>query len=321
MSFRDVYHRESYDHFMAQTKVEQPYRSADGLKRYPLGHRKYSKRYWILRDDGTITIHYDGPLLGVVHPDSTFEFRMDEGRVGYDQGEAMLLTSLVARPGLGGWVMSQAHKGGCVFVLRPNEDGPWKERMIFPVFKGLRVRLSDGKPMTEYEVHTSMLDRKATAPIRKPYEQMFKMAKIMIGTMTPDGVVNELHQMVQGQVSPAYDPKHQDVMCAFSPDDPAGAVLWLTLRYDYREAFSWITMTTRGNVTYYLDRLKREYPHYQANHVNSIKNHFFDELYENAIHDGEQIVTTKVTGPMDKLPTKAWGQKIVVNGAEVQRYL
>ena len=110
-------------------------------------------------------------------------------------------------------------------------------------------------------------------------------------------------------------------MCAFSPDDPAGAVLWLTLRYDYQNMFSWLTLTTRNNNNYYLDRVNRDYPRYQANHVNSIKNKFFEELYENAIDNGEQIVTTKVTGPMDKLPTKAWGQKIVVNGAEVQRYL
>lgn len=110
-------------------------------------------------------------------------------------------------------------------------------------------------------------------------------------------------------------------MCAFSPDDPAGAVLWLTLRYDYRDLLSWLRVTARGTGVYYLDRARRNYPQYQANHVDSIKNKFFDELYENAIDAGEQIVTTKVTGPMDKLPTKAWGQKIVVNGAEVQRYL
>ena len=317
MSFRDVYHRDSYDHFMAQTKVEQPYRSADGLKRYPLGHRKYSKRYWILKDDGTIAIHYDGPLLGVVHPDSTFEFRMDEGRDGYEQGEAMLLTSLVARPGLGGWVMSQAHKGGCVFVLRPNEDGPWKERMIFPVFKGLRVRLSDGKPMTEYEVHTSILDRKATAPIRKPYETIFKTAKTMISAMGPKAVVEELFFISNGQIPGARNLAATNVLEAVDLNDPVGMVLNLTMRYDYANLASHTRWHGHSNMH---ERTERLYAQFQRTHVASIKARFLTELYNDALDEGQELLTTKVTGPLDKLPTSGWGQKIVVNGVETQRY-
>lgn len=318
MGFRDVYHRVSYDHFMAQTRTEQPYRSADGLKRYPLGKRQYSKRYWILKDDGTITIHYDGPLLGVVHPDSTFEFRMDVGRTGYDQGEAMLLTSLVASPELGGWVMSQAHKGGCVFVLRANEDSPWKERMIFPVFKGLRVRLSDGKPMTEYEVHTRVLDRKATAPIRKQYETIFKTAKAMITAMGPSAVVQELFHIQNGQIPGALNYLASNVFEAIDVNDPAGMVLNLTMRYDYANLKSHICWRGHLNIP---ERTERLYTQFQHTHVNAIKEKFMTELYIIALKEGKELVLTKVTGQLDKLPTKAWGQKIVVNGAEVQRYL
>lgn len=305
MSFNDVVRRKTYAEFLQEAGTIKPYRGT--TNKYPLGARCYSNRYWT-KEDNRVGIFYKDSVLGYVHPDDTFEFRMANNRTAYDQGEALLLSSL-----LPGWVMSKASQGGCIFI-RKDSGQKYSDFKRYPVFEGLRLRLSDGYIADDqtYEIHTSVLNRKATKPVREPYEQMFKLAETMIGAMGAEAIVREMKQMMQGQVSPAMNYRATNVTEAFDINDPAGACMWLALRYDYADISTniiWNEQRAARRLEWRLNKL-----------VKYIAKVFYDELYSNAMKQGKEIITTKVTGPKDKLTTNKWGQKVFVNGVECKRY-
>jgi hypothetical protein len=309
MSFNDVWRRKTYAEFMHEAKTTAPYRGADRVVRYPLGKRAYSNRYWT-KEENRVGIFYKDCVLGYVHPDDTFEFRMTPGRTAYDQGEALMLGSFLPV-----WVMSNASQGGCICIRKQRNEGEtYKDHKRYPVFEGLRIRLSDGYIADDqtYEIHTNVLNRKATKPVREPYEKMFKLAETMIRGMGAEAIVREMKERMNGQITPAIAWQSTDLSEAFDPNDPAGACILLALRYAYADMAHHIGWNEQRAVRHLEWRLN--------GFVKYIAKVFYDELYTHAINEGKEIFSVKVTGPKDKLTSNKWGQKVFVNGVECKRY-
>lgn len=322
-SFQDIKTVWEYYQFLEQASKTKPYKggSKDVLK-YPLGNRRYSDRYFRPRLDmlpeiyqrdisveewfnhpaqPPIEIYYtDRYMLGTFHPDNTFEFNPSWG--SYGQGDNGVVSAV-----LPGWIQSKVQYGGCLFTHR-------QTRIAVPVFEGLRIRLCDGSPVQDYKLQVNFLDKKLTKPYRDKYENMFTVASAMLKGMGAEAIYKELMAMVEGQVAPAFNYKHEDLLKSFTADDPAGAVMWLTLRYNIADC----RYRLNGPGSYWathrlMDGLD------PTNLLKNVRARFFDEVYTEAKAKGENLFRVKTFKHGDKLPTIGWGSKLLVDGQERKR--
>lgn len=304
--FRDIDIRWEYMNFIKQAREEKPYRGMP-MPKYPLGKREYSDRYWvpvISEDDKKdwisksppIKAYYGNSLLGIYHPDNTFEFKAD---TYYCVRDTMIMSRL-----LPGWVSFRINYGGMMFHHK-------QSRVTHPVHKGMRIRLCDGTPTKNYEVHVNCVDRKLTAPLRKQYDEFFKIAGAMLRTMGDEAIYKELHE-IETMVRSGSKNLLSDVI---NINDPAGSVMALALRYDWantRSRLHW----NNNNWSY---KIFCNHSRGGENLVKSIKELFFTELYKKGLDEGEQYLMTKIVGVGEKMPTCYWGHKMFVDGVEVQR--
>jgi len=320
MPFNDIDTIWEYRQLIERAINVKPYRNASLENiRYPLGTRRYSERYfkprldllnhkedinlerWYYhRDQPIIEIYYsDRSMLGMFHPDNTFEFNPTWS--SYGQGDTGVVSSV-----LPGWISSNVNYGGLVFCHR-------QTGIKIPVYKGMRVRLCDGMPIDPFELHVNNLDRKKTKSHRAKYDEQFKLATTMLKAIGEESILNEINEMVKGQVAPCFNYVHEDLSKACDMNDPAGAVMWLALRYNVagsRHGYAYANGWSRRRL---LEQMKPEVL------VRNVKNHFYKEIYNIAIKKGEDILNSKIYRYGDKLPTAEWGQKIVVNGVEHKR--
>lgn len=323
-NFKDIKTIWEYSQLIDLAKNNKPYRNASkDSPRYPLGNRRYSDRYfkprldsnnkdidfdrWFfhhgsLYDRPPIEIYYsDRYMLGTFHSDNTFEFNPSWG--SYSQGDNGVVSAV-----LPGWISSKVSYGGLVFYHR-------QTRVEVPVHEGMRIRLCDGAPTEPYEMHVTTLDRKKTRPYRQKYDAMFKTALVMLNGMGVEGVLNELHEMHKGQVAPAFNYKHELLERSHDADDPAGAVLWLALRYNTFDCRYKLGMANTNYWSWHNFVNQMEPPSL----VRSVKNYLYKEVYGQAIERKEDILKSKVYRYGDKLPTVEWGHKMFVNGVERKR--
>ena len=313
-AFGDIATRWEYSQFINFAKTNKPYRNTEETNpKYPLGNRRYSDRFFkpkidLIPEDlrhvpwihlnPPIEIYYtDRSMLGTFHPDNTFEFNPSWGC--YGQGDTGVVSAV-----LPGWIAARAKYGGLVFVHR-------QTKVMLPVYKGMRIRLCDGAPTEPFELHVNTLDRKKTKPHRTQYDQMFKIAAAMLSAMGVEKTCDELEEMGKGTVAPTFNYVHEELSEAFDPNDPAGAVLWLALRYNINDC--------RHGLKYHQHSywfLKSLEP---KPLIHNVKNHFYSEIYNDVIQKGGDILKSKVYRYGDKLPTTDWGQKILVNGVEHKR--
>jgi hypothetical protein len=323
MAFNDIDTVWEYHQLIDKTRKIKPYKNSGQTPVYPLGNRRYSDRYFkpnldargevlkqeILNNNEPWDIHdlpidaYYNGKLGSFHPDNTFEFNPDATYFG--QGETGVISSM-----LPGWVQSKAQCGGMIFTHRQTNN-------VVPVFQGLKIRLCDGTPVQDYEMHVNYLDKKLTKKYRQRHDSMFKMGSTMLKAMGTEGVLSELKQMVEGQVAPAINYNHEDLLKAFDPQDAAGAILWLTLRYNINECSWRLRRSSTGGAWWGQERfISSMSPNVLTANV---KTHFYNEIYNAAIRDGDELRRSKVFKFGDKIPTVVWGYKIVVDGKIVKR--
>jgi hypothetical protein len=335
-AFCDIKTVWEYSQLTDQAKNSKPYRNTDELNpKYPLGKRRYSDRYFkpridlidevrdspygvketitTINKDGTtstkpmpwtyykppIEIYYtDRYMLGTFYSDNTFKFNPSAGC--YGQGDNGIISSV-----LPGWIVARSNYGGLVFVHR-------QTKISIPVYQGMRIRLCDGSPTEPFELHANTLDRKKTKAYRAVHDEMFKIATAMLSAMGEEAIFNEMKQMVHGQVAPFMNYRHLELSKAYDSNDPAGAVMWLALRYNIKDCRSQYVydkyMTART-----MNSLKPKVL------VRNVKDNFYNEVYKEAIGRGESLLKSYVYRYGDKLPTAEWGQKIFVNGVEHKR--
>ena len=309
MSFRDVERVWSYSSFTKYAKEHKPYRDSPKDKpRYPLGARRYSSRFYSpIISAGTpydwwdssvnppsIAIYYgERNKLGIYHPDDVFEFVSD---LGYGQGEALLVSAV-----LPGYLHCEGQRGG--YLFKHSKTGH-----TVPVFEGLRIRVCDGMPIDDYEIHVNVLDKKKTKEFRTKHDLMFKTGLAVLKAMGQDVIINELAAMMAGQVAPAMNYQHKDVHRSYDSLDPGGAMLWLLLRYDINSSQYYASYAQSSGWSW--DSFKRTL--FPENIVRNVKQHFYNEVYKNVIAEGGDIHKVKVTKFGDALPTTAWGYKIVL---------
>jgi hypothetical protein len=134
-----------------ETVVNKPYAGSGG-KEFPLGHRRYGRRRYYVKNKGTVTIKLDERVLGYVHTDDSFTFAIPPF-----QGDQALLNRLFPSFSL----FSDSRRGGVVLMMRKH----WGDSKIaHPVFGGLRVKLNDLTlhESCGYHVEVKHLDRKLT---------------------------------------------------------------------------------------------------------------------------------------------------------------
>lgn len=314
MAFNDIPTIWEYHQLQNQIIKSKPYRgSTEAKPKFPMGNRRYSDRYFMpltekCNDEYTywdmpIEAYYGSSKLGTFHSDNTFEF--NPSHTFYPQGDTELVSSL-----LPGWIQTKVQHGGCIFTHRQTGT-------VTPVYEGLRIRLCDGSPSEPYEIHVNYLDKKLTKPHRDMYEEIFKNATPMLRAMGTDSVIKELHEMIKGQVAPAINYVHEDLDKAFDRADPAGAVLWLTLRYDILEMKTLLRYSQSGMASWRWNYINK--PETVDKLIKYAKDRLMAEVYHRAIKDGESIFRTKVFKYGDRMPTMLWGHKILVNGQERKR--
>jgi len=312
-AFYDIKTVWEYSQLIDQAKNSKPYRNTDELNpKYPLGKRRYSDRYFkpVLQETHgknwqyssnlpPIEIYYtDRYMLGTFYSDNTFKFNPSAGC--YGQGDTGVISSV-----LPGWIVARSNYGGLVFVHR-------QTKISIPVYQGMRIRLCDGSPTEPFELHANTLDRKKTKAYRAVHDEMFKVATAMLSAMGEEAIFNEMKQMVHGQVAPFINYRQSELSKAYDSNDPAGAVMWLALRYNINDCRCGYVydkyMSTR-----IMNSLKPKVL------VRNVKDNFYKEVYKEAIGKGESLLKSYVYRYGDKLPTAEWGQKIFVDGVEHKR--
>lgn len=308
MSFRDVERAWSYNIFTKYAENNKPYRdSPKDRPRYPLGARRYSNRFyepvgmskesiptnWMYSKAPVALYYGERNKLGIYHPDDTFEFVSD---LGYGQGEALLVSAV-----LPGYLYCDSQCGGYLFKHM-------KTGYIVPVFEGLRIRVCDGLPLQNYEIHVNVLDKKKTKAFREGHERMFKTGLAVLKAMGSEAIMNELSAMIDGQVSPAINYVHKNVHESYDSLDPGGSLLWLALRYNINDV-QYHAKYKHVNTWGWENFRRVTIP---ETIVRNVKTRFYDELYHNAIEKGDEICKSKVVKFGDTLPTVKWGYKIVL---------
>lgn len=307
MTFRDISTRWEYMDFIRQARTDKPYRGTNIVK-YPLGKRRYSDRYWTPRIEITdenktnwmntsppIEVYYGSTMLGTYHSDNTFEFNNSHY---FNGGDVMIVSSM-----LPGWVSFKSQYGGMMFHHR-------QSRVTHPVYHGMRIRLCDGAPVRDYEVHVNTVDRKLTAPLRKEYEQFFKTAGIMLRAMGDEAIYKELKEINKTPKSYGEDfARH-----ILEMQDPAFIVMNLVLKYDWAQTTSSLNWNNHWG-------FKKFCMHSRGgeNLLKGVKELLFKELYKLGMEEGKQYLKVKIFKPGDKLPTCNWGHKMIVDGKEVRR--
>ncbi len=309
--FSDVHYRKKFSDYLAQTSREKPYRSADGKIRYPLGNRRYSNRHWEFLNNnpnsGSILLYYQNSLLGIVHSDDSFEYRMEVGRTSYGQGEAGAVSQ--AGPG---WVYSCSNLGGGIYQTKKYRSG--EESVKYPLFEGLRVNMSDGliHHSCQYLLHTNILNRKETTQYRKPYEQMFKLADIMLRNMQLDAIHHEFDDHILAFKSVRYGDEAMLEFALQNTDDAVATVMRLAVVFNYKSTSYSSRYLVRSYSNSLIDTTAM---------VKSIRTMFYELLYSKASETNSKLFTEKVTQPGGKLPTASWGQEVRLNGVAVKRYV
>lgn len=326
MSFYDIKSVWEYKHLLQIAKDQKPYRGSNKEQpKYPLGNRRYSDRYFkpcidLLDKDeqrdikasedpkawmyfGTpIEIYYtDAYRLGTFYKDSTFEFNPSAD--GYNQGDTGIMSSV-----LPGFLYSKVGYGGAVFRHR-------QTKTEVPVYQGLRIRLCDGRPTEDFEMHVYTLDRKKTKVYREAHDGMFKNGLFMLKAMGVENIFEELKQIALGKITLPVDYKHEDLFKSYDHNDAAGAILSLALRYNINDCKYQFSYSNSWGYQRFLSSLGPEPL------VRSVKNYFYTEVYNEAISRKEEVLQTKIYKFGDKLPTTAWGHKIFVNGVERKRII
>lgn len=301
MNFGDIKTKWEYMDFIKQAREEKPYRGVE-MPKYPLGNRRYSDRYWVPRigledkdnwmsKSPPIEIYYGNSPLGVFYPDNTFEFAHRH----YCGGDTMIMSRL-----LPGWIAYKIQYGGLIFHHK-------QTRVTHPVYKAMRIRLCDGAPTKDYEIHINVVDRKATAPLRKEYDEFFKTAGVMLRAMGDDAIYRELQEMHKDSKSHSQR--------ELNMQDPAGTIMNLVLKYNWADTATRLHYSNNE----WSFRIFSSHSRGGENLVKSIKEILFKELYIQGIEEGKQYLKTKIYKPGDKLATCYWGHKIIVDGAEVER--
>ena len=174
MSYNDVYKLrfktfKDVREIVAHTK---PYRGSTNV--YPLGDRRYSDRTFVFKDDH-IVIRYGAAEVLKFHEDDSIEFTRDS----YWGGMNMMLSAFLY-PKV---VKCNVRMGGDIIK---GDDA------MHPIFKGLRVYLSDLKlhPTVTYNYRYKTLDRVKTKALRKQWEERFKTIKAFF-------LVGDSEQMVK----------------------------------------------------------------------------------------------------------------------------
>jgi hypothetical protein len=320
--FYDIQPRKKYSDFINEAESIKPYRSADGLRRYPLGKRAYSRRYWRFVDETTqkenppIGIFYNDTLLLKYHSDDSVEF---VSNYAYGQGDGGLVSSV-----LRGTVKSVSTLGGAVYYTERNRHNDMN-LVMHPLFKGLRVNLSDGSAheSCKYEVHTYQVAPAKTKSFREPYSKMFSLATKLLKVMDKDQIYQEMMDY-RSKYMPTtagnnawaayWERDIEEIGQEFlQSQDAVGLVLHFGARYNYKDFSYWQKWSMH---TY-----DRESPTLsEKKFPDTVKTRFLTELYKSLIAKGVDIHETYVTQAGQRLPTVKWGQRILVNGNEMARY-
>lgn len=182
--FSDL-HKLNYEDYIRITK-KGPYK---GTQAYPVGSRRYSSRHFIVTNEGVVQVWY-GHLktcdmyrkhkvgsahIGThhllnVYPDNTFEF-FNAGGQG-EHGVISLITDT--------WMHQECNRGGAVI-----SRGRYGEKVIHPVFRGLRLSLNDLSlhPDSQYKLRYKKIIPASKKATMAEYTNQLQIGRTMLSVM------------------------------------------------------------------------------------------------------------------------------------------
>lgn len=170
-----------YEYFMNMYKSKKPYR---GTNEIPYADRTMRPRFFKARQSGDELVFdmYDGDELGTLYPDNTFEFTNNLWT-----SQLYTMNNYLFRSSHLPYIGHSSKHGGV--VLRK-----WSEKIVIPVFKGLRINLEtlELHENSKYEVRIKKLNTKDVNKGFKVYEEKFKLAQAILKSMPCDIFVNDL---------------------------------------------------------------------------------------------------------------------------------
>lgn len=175
-----------YEYFMNMYKSKKPYR---GTNEIPYADRTMRPRFFKARQSGDELVFdmYDGDELGTLYPDNTFEFTNNLWT-----SQLYTMNNYLFRASNLPYIGSSSKHGGV--VLRK-----WSEKIVIPVFKGLRINLEtlELHENSKYEVRVKKLNNKDINKDFKPYEEKFKIAKSILKVMPIEVFVSDLSDYIR----------------------------------------------------------------------------------------------------------------------------
>lgn len=179
-----------YQYFVEMLKHTKPYRGTDDI---PYANRNMRPRFFRARQsiEGVVFDMYDGDILGTLYPDNTFEFTNNLWISQlYTMNNYLFKSSNL--PYIG---HSSKHGG---VILRK-----WTDKIVIPVFKGLRINLEtlELHENSKYQVSIKKLNNKDVNKEFKVYEEKFKLAQAILKAMPIDVFVSDLSDYIRSDAN------------------------------------------------------------------------------------------------------------------------
>ena len=319
----DVYHisyYEVHDH-VEVTKEEYEDLNAKGIKTstytpYQETEAKYFR------------VSTEPNLLGIVRPDNTFEYVKahvnPNHHVGYGQGENILLST---------WLQADQRRSGSqggVIVGRWKPDTSYRTPMpdryeaFHPVFKGLRINMSDFSvhPSCHYKTTSKKVNRKAGKELLKGYETFYKVCETMLTPMEYKTFIEVAVDVIkesnlsQESLSSYYTSAEDTKLLAetaerIKDDAPLDAFIMYSVAYDTNGMWQRVRNVDKNN---YWTSSGAEIE--LAKLFASVKRVMNKQIYKK-----HPSILTEVDNKMGEYyPPCTWGVDLFVNGIETNQY-
>lgn len=260
---------------------------------------------WSTTNFDYYTYHNPPNVLGTVRPDNTFEFNTDT----FHQGERQVMSRWSR-----GYFTNDSRRGGLVYT-----EGWRGEKLMHPIWHGMRVHCDTMKPTQEYQVFTKQVDRKASKKLMAPYKDFYQTTETMLKAMdwaTFIQVAGDVHTQYKEETpNPHHDHSAFNHYGAIAErvksEAPIDAAILFMLQMDIGQ-LRWDTVhyLRNGNV-------RKSYSHESPEElfVNMKRgiNKFLYRAHKETFKRVEQTANKCY-------PASDWGVEIFVDGKQVEQY-
>jgi len=276
---------------------------------YDAQQQQMYARDWVQDDNPEkyYSVHAVPNVLGIVRPDNTFEFTMEESG---GQGSNSVMSTWSR-----GFFQRSVRHGGMIY----REGYGSASNRFHAVFKGLRVYIDDMRPheSSQYSVFTKQVDRRKTKEFLKPYEDFFKITETMSKSMEQKDIVGiavEILTEVDYDFSKWWRNNEDQTRLvgiaeSYMKDRPLDAMLLFCVAHDINDLGRKVRAEKNGNTYgYHITESDTLYTNFRRK--------LGKELYAK---NPDVFAEVEHTGGT-QYPQSSWGTRVICNGIEVEQY-